>query len=324
MCICKDTIRRRCFPEESIVPDAATTRRTNIRVPAMAMATLATTFTGLERLAPWAGAALAERLWCRVRAPKGNGRHDLRPGAGEVISVLVDGRRVVAEAWGVGPVVYFSAGWGGGRGQLGGLVTPVVEAGFRVVAFDPLSHGDSAAGAMGPRHGTMSEFAESLAAVARVAGPAHAIVAHSAGCVSAGLAVGAGLPAERLVFIAPMADPVPYLNDFCHIFHIGPRTRARLFGRLERRGGRPLADFDLLQRGSQDNPPVLVIHDRDDKETRFSDGEAIAAAWPAAELMATRGLGHRRILADPVVASRITEFLTSQTRTPPADTAAAR
>lgn len=199
---------------------------------------------------------------------------------------------------------------------MGALVGPLVAAGLRVVAFDAIGHGESAAGVMGAGQSTLSEFADSLIAVVNQAGPAHAIVAHSAGCVAAGLAVGDGLVTGRLVFIAPMADPVAYLADFCQVLGIGPRVRAGMTTRLERRIGRGLADFDLLRLGPRLGVPLLTVHDRDDKETRFSDSQAIAAAWPDAELFTTHGLGHRRILTDPTVIDRVTRFLTADRPAP--------
>jgi pimeloyl-ACP methyl ester carboxylesterase len=106
-----------------------------------------------------------------------------------------------------------------------------------------------------------------------------------------------------------MADPMSYIADFSHMLGLGDRIQARMIARLERRVGRPLADFNLPRFGSRLGIPLLVIHDRDDKETRFSDGQAIARAWPTAELIATAGLGHRRILTDPGVVRCVTEFL---------------
>jgi len=43
-------------------------------------------------------------------------------------------------------------------------------------------------------------------------------------------------------------------------------------------------------------PPLLVIHDKDDPETRHADSERIATSWPGARLIIATGLGHRRIL----------------------------
>lgn len=289
-------------------------QRTNVRVSPVALAAIRATFGILERVAPGPGAGLAERIWCHVPRPGRHLRRDLRPNQGARITATVRGRRVVAEVWGNGPAVYLSAGWGGRRGQLGALVHPLVTAGFRVIAFDPLSHGESDPGAMGRRASTLSEFADSLTAVANEVGPARAVVAHSAGCIAAGLAVRDGLSAERLVFIAPMADPLPYIDDFCHTLGVGNRVRAGMVGRLERRVGRRLHDFDLLRLGPRLRLPLLVVHDRQDKEARFSDGEAIAVTWPGADFMSTSGLGHRRILTDHEVVTRVTDFVVASGR----------
>jgi hypothetical protein len=56
---------------------------------------------------------------------------------------------------------------------------------------------------------------------------------------------------------------------------------------------------------------VLVIHDRGDGEVPWQHGHAIARAWPGARVLDTDGLGHRRILRDPLVVSAAVEFLAS-------------
>jgi pimeloyl-ACP methyl ester carboxylesterase len=60
-------------------------------------------------------------------------------------------------------------------------------------------------------------------------------------------------------------------------------------------------------------PPVLVIHDKGDRETAWQDGADIAAKWPAATLQTTNGLGHNRILRDPAVVESAVRFLAGQT-----------
>jgi pimeloyl-ACP methyl ester carboxylesterase len=47
--------------------------------------------------------------------------------------------------------------------------------------------------------------------------------------------------------------------------------------------------------------PLLVVHDRDDKEVPARVGRSIAEAWPNAALVLTEGLGHQRILRDETV-----------------------
>lgn len=63
---------------------------------------------------------------------------------------------------------------------------------------------------------------------------------------------------------------------------------------------RVVAGFDL---------PLRVVHDRDDRELPWGEGSSIASAWPGAELITTRGLGHYRILHDPEVIRGAVEFL---------------
>jgi hypothetical protein len=56
--------------------------------------------------------------------------------------------------------------------------------------------------------------------------------------------------------------------------------------------------------------PLLVVHDRDDREVPWHDGAAIAAAWPGAALFTTEGIGHRKVLRDSRVVARVVDFLT--------------
>ena len=53
---------------------------------------------------------------------------------------------------------------------------------------------------------------------------------------------------------------------------------------------------------------ALVIHDRADREVPFLSAQALSRAWTGAELVATEGLGHRRLLADPAVIERAVRF----------------
>ena len=55
--------------------------------------------------------------------------------------------------------------------------------------------------------------------------------------------------------------------------------------------------------------PALVIHDRDDRLMPWTHGATVARHWPGARLLTTRGLGHRRILADERVTRVAAEFV---------------
>jgi pimeloyl-ACP methyl ester carboxylesterase len=286
---------------------------------AIKKSTIVRSFALLERVAPAAGARWAESLWFTV--PNGRGRHDRQAPPGRPFQVEVDGRTVAGEVWGERPddgapgpagppAVYLVHGWGGWRWQLDAFVVPLVEAGFRVVAFDAPSHGDSDPGPEGPGRGTILEFADALAAVVATHGPAHAVVAHSLGATAAAYAVRAGLPAGRLAFIAPMADPLPYTRTLAGRLGFGERVRTRLVARVERRVGTSMSAFDVPAMARQvATPPLLCVHDRQDAETGWSDSAAIAQSWPDTRLVTTSGLGHRRILSAPAVVAEVTGFV---------------
>ena len=55
--------------------------------------------------------------------------------------------------------------------------------------------------------------------------------------------------------------------------------------------------------------PVLIIHDKDDDDVSVEAAYQIKKALKNSELLITEGLGHRRILGDKKVISKIVEFL---------------
>jgi pimeloyl-ACP methyl ester carboxylesterase len=277
-------------------------------LPRLALAAVRAGFWLLERTAPALGARWAERLWFTIPRDRRPAR---RLPDGERFQAPVPGGRSVAGwSWGDGDPVYLVHGWGGSAGQLGAFVEPLVRAGYRVVAFDAPSHGASPPGPSGPRSSTILEFAAALRAVAGVHGPAHAMVGHSLGCAATAVAMRDGLAAARAVFVAPLVDATPYTHGFAARFGFGERVRTRMVARFERRFGMPLSAFDLTATAArQPAPPLLVAHDRDDRETRWADSRALARAWPEARLLTTTGLGHRRILADPQVVAEVVRFV---------------
>jgi pimeloyl-ACP methyl ester carboxylesterase len=286
----------------------------------------------LERRAPRLGSLWAERLWFTIPRDRRPRPALTEPGAIVTLALREDqgakSPTFVAEVWGSsGPVVYLLHGWGGYRGQLGAFVAPLTAAGYRVVALDAPSHGDSGPGSFGAGRSLITEFTAALTAVTRAFGPAHGIVAHSLGAGATALAVLEGLPARRLVLIAPAPDPGAFAVLFAAGLGFGDRIRSGLMRRLERRVGRPMSEFDAVaharaaaeaRSGSGDEdavmpPPLLVVHDRRDNVIPYSQGTAIAAAWQGAELLSTAGLGHHRILRDPETVRSAVDFLGSAT-----------
>ena len=257
-------------------------------------------FWFLERFAPSLGSRWAVELWCTppvlesaLRMPPGVPR-------GRPIEAHWDGHRVAGEEWGEGPAIYLVHGWGGQRAHLAVFVTPLVKAGYRVIAFDLPSHNESDRGALAPGRTTAVECADAITAMIKTHGPAHAVVAHSLGANSTVLAAAQGVPVGRLVALAPMGEFPLYLDLFATRHGFGRRIRAGLHRRLEARIGMKLHETNMTWNGRlAEYPPLLLIHDPDDPDSPYAASERVAAAWPGARLLATRGLGrlaHYRIL----------------------------
>jgi pimeloyl-ACP methyl ester carboxylesterase len=85
---------------------------------------------------------------------------------------------------------------------------------------------------------------------------------------------------------------------------------ARMRECMERRLGVPWEELDVVAAVRQATAPALVVHDRDDRRVPWSEGAAVAAAWPGARLVITAGLGHRDVVFHPEVVRTVTEFVT--------------
>jgi pimeloyl-ACP methyl ester carboxylesterase len=289
-------------PQKStIVRFSETVRRTAVR----------SAFGTLERLAPELGARWAERLWLTIPPYRGRPAEMIPPG--EPFRVQVGDRQVAGRVWGNGPVVYLVHGWGGVSVQLRAFLEPLLAAGHRVVTYDALSHGDSDPGALGPHRTTVPELAAAFEAVVAAHGPAHAVVAHSLGANAAFYALRRGLRAGRLVFLAPMTQPMPYTALFAAALGFDRRIRDRMVARVARRAGVPWSAFDVPAGVAElaAAPPLLTFHDPNDRETRYADSVALRKSWPGAELVTVKEVGHWGVLRDPATVARSVEFITA-------------
>jgi pimeloyl-ACP methyl ester carboxylesterase len=196
-------------------------------------------------------------------------------------------------------------GWGGRAAQWTSYVAPLVQRGFSVVAFDAPGHGAS-----GRTLSSGVDFAHALEAVTDRVGGAHAVVAHSLGAAAVVIALRRRLRCQRIVFLGPASDPPAWAGPFADRLGISARILEGMRRRSERRLGLRWSDLSIVQHASAFETPLLVIHDRDDMEVPWTEGAAIATAWPGARLVTTTGLGHNRLLRDPAAVAEAVGFVT--------------
>jgi pimeloyl-ACP methyl ester carboxylesterase len=218
-------------------------------------------------------------------------------------STKLGASKIAAWAWGHGPLVILVHGWEGRGTQLGGFVEPLVSAGFTAVAFDAPAHGDSPG-----RRASLRSFAHVIEAVTDRFGQPDGIIAHSFGGLATLLALAEGSAARSAVVIAP-PSPQERLAWLGRLLDAEPERLRAIEARVAEAVGLSVGEVEAPVLARRISAPGLVIHDVRDREIPYAYGRALADAWPAARLLTTDGLGHRRILRDAEVIAHGVRFV---------------
>lgn len=260
----------------------------------------------MSRLAPSSASRLAVRRFLRP------GRH--RPSA-RTVEFLATGTRQTLSVrnqqipvwlWGEGPRVALVHGWAGVGGQLTSFVPALLAEGFSVAVFDAPGHGMSD----GP-DSSLIHFAEAIEAVAASLGPLHGLVAHSFGAAATTYALSRGLTVDRVAFIGPPSRPSQWIGLFGRQLGLSDAVIRRMYDLLLRYFNSTWDKLETIRLAPRLRVPLLVVHDDEDEYVPAKQGVELARAWPNADLMTTRGLGHWRILRDPIVIAAIIAFITA-------------
>jgi len=214
------------------------------------------------------------------------------------------GCRLATWRWGEGPPVLLVHGWGGHAGRLSRFVSPLVEAGFSVIAFDAPGHGASLASLC-----SVQDFIRAVSAVAEENGPLAGFIGHSLGAAAGVLAMRNGLRAGAAVLLAAPANPEDLAGKFANICRMSGRVRDSMKVRLTARHGVAWENLRLYEPAPQVPAPLLIFHDHRDLKVPARNARVLAAAWPGASLVLTRGLGHHKILRSPDVVSGAVRLL---------------
>ena len=225
-----------------------------------------------------------------------------------IFSIPTNSVDLTAYCWGEGPTVLLVHGWGGRGTQLGFFVKPLVESGYRVLAFDAPAHGKTPG-----RQTNGFELAMAIEAVVKQEGSIHSIIAHSLGATSTTLALTQSVVASKVVFLGALCWLSSAVTEFSRLARLSQEIEKELRGLMENKFGE-----DVWQRCSVDrmagnfNIPVLLFHDRKDREVSYQESLAIARSWSNSQLVVTSGLGHKRILRDEQVIQQAVNFITGK------------
>lgn len=171
------------------------------------------------------------------------------------------------------------------------------------MTFDAPGHG-----AARDRTSDVPTIARAVRAVApdgRLAG----VVAHSLGAAATAFAIASGLAVECIALVSPVTRPGAFWSGFLDLLGLSPGTRERATRHARDTLGITPDELALARtlRGAFDR--TLIVHDEGDRRVPPAGSRALAADHAALRLHLTEGLGHHRILQDPAVVARITDFV---------------
>jgi pimeloyl-ACP methyl ester carboxylesterase len=216
------------------------------------------------------------------------------------------GRKVATYVWGdpaTQPYALLVHGWSSFGLRFQSWVGRLRALGYAVVTFDQPGHGHS-----GGDKCTLPEFSDTLRSVGRHFGNAALVIAHSFGGAAVSMALDESWHASRLVLIAPPADMIAATDRFFRFMHLGARLREPFYGWHEQRTGVHPRDLQAYRHLATLGQPALIVHDLDDREVPWEEGECYARHWPGARMLSTSGLGHNRIVDDPGVIDAALRF----------------
>ncbi|OAV45991.1 alpha/beta fold hydrolase [Lewinella sp. 4G2] len=223
-----------------------------------------------------------------------------------------EGKNVAVYSWGPadGPIVICSYGWGYNAGRWRHYVPTLVEAGMRVVAFDPVGHGLADKGVL-----HFPRMVNIIQQLIRQTGGCEMALVHSfgGGCLIEALAgLPKGLHPKRMCVLATFSTVRWIFLTFTQSLGLRDIVFEKLEAYVYTIAGRHLNDYDVAASAAQlGHVEALLIHDPADSVTAFMNSERNHSHWPGSALYRAEGAGHH--LGTAGVTRIVLEYLVNGT-----------
>jgi pimeloyl-ACP methyl ester carboxylesterase len=285
---------------------ASTRKSTNGRPMPLAMRAVRTWFRMAAAVAPRTVERQAAALFLTPMPKRRNTASLEDASAGRYAMTVREGElQVAAWSWGSGPAVLLAHGWGGCASDMAPLAAELERAGYRAVLFDFPAHGHSRG-----KQTNMVEWLRVMRAVVAAVGPLHAVVGHSFGGAAMAIALAEHeMDVQGAVLLAPVIGPTLFVDRFTGMIGLPPARAEGMMRHIARTVGREPVTLDARHAAATLRLPALIVHDPEDREVPWAHGAEIANAWLGSRLMPAEGLGHTRLLRDPVILATALEFI---------------
>jgi pimeloyl-ACP methyl ester carboxylesterase len=222
-----------------------------------------------------------------------------------LVEIPAINKKVMVYRYGTSPkTILLVHGWSGRGTQLFKIADELLKLGYSTISFDAPAHGKSPG-----RTTIMSEFVETILEIEKKLGPFEGAVGHSLGGMSLLNATKNGLAIPNLVIIGSGDRVQDILDNFVAKLTLKPSYSQRLCLYFEKKHNVKMDDYSGYKSAMDISIPVLVIHDKKDDEVPVEAGINIHKYLQNGELFLTEGLGHRKILGNPIVIEKTVQFI---------------
>lgn len=205
---------------------------------------------------------------------------------------------------GKGVKVLLLHGWSGRGTQLFAFANELRKSNAEIVTFDMPAHGQS--------KGNKTNIAELVACIKEVHakyGPFDHAIAHSMGSMALLRALRDGIPMKSAAIIGSGDKIRNVFYRFSEQLQFSDKVTERMIQTIEKQFGMNLESYSSSMSLEHLKMPLLIVHDKDDKETPFTYSKDLHKIANNSELLLTSGLGHHRILRDSKTVQHIVQFI---------------
>jgi pimeloyl-ACP methyl ester carboxylesterase len=222
-----------------------------------------------------------------------------------LITVPPTNKKIVTYQYGASKKkVLLVHGWSGRGTQLCKIADELLKSGYSTVSFDAPAHGKSPGNSS-----IMVDFIDSILEIDKLYGPFEIAIGHSLGGMSVLNAITEGFSVNRAVVIGSGDIVQDIIDDFIKKLELKPEISTQLRLYIENKYEGAMDDYSAYKAAARTEIPFLVIHDENDPEVAVKAAINIHKHLKIGELMITKQLGHRKILADHHVIEKILNFI---------------
>lgn len=199
-------------------------------------------------------------------------------------------------------------GFGSAAHKFHHYISPLIEKGYEVLAFDAPAHGLSE----GTRINAV-QYCQMIEEVIKLYGPVQGFLAHSFGGMALSLALEKmpHTPQMRIALVAPATETSTAVESAFKLLQLNDAEVRREFEAIIFENSGQTTEWFSIKRAMQNiKADVLWLHDEEDEITPVADALKVRDKnFKNIQFVITKGLGHRKIYGDQAVKKQVLEFL---------------